>query len=503
MNQSLRKKGMFSKNILFLLLVLLNKSVLSQGIDNLWLMGYECCSTYFNPMNLDFSSGSLVIDTVQRNMNINSSNGVISDKQGNLLFYTNGVYIANASDNIMLNGTGLNPAQFTTNHTHYGLTIPQANLIIPFPEDSTKYYLFHETSDDALNTKSSFYLYYSIIDMTLDNGLGGVVQKNTILLNDTFLVGKMTACKHANGRDWWLIKYEYQTGSVFKFLITPIGISGPQKQNLQAIRYNANGQVVFSKQGDKYAFYDTNKDLDIFNFDRCNGNFHSRIHVDINDSAAAGGVAFSPSGRFLYVSSTSYVYQFDMNAPNIAASQTTVAVWDTFYSPIPPAATTYYLAQLAPDNKIYINCGNSTLDIHVINYPDSAGAACGFCQHCIHLPAFNGFTIPNHPNYFLGTLVGSVCDTLHIGIDDVLNTNNTFNLFPNPANRLVYVTQKTNDVIRTVEVFNALGQKMNLKYSTIKNNEYIEVNVQSLLSGVYFMNIVTDKEKVVRKFIRE
>jgi hypothetical protein len=166
-------------------------------------------------------------------------------------------------------------------------------------------------------------------------------------------------------------------------------------------------------------------------------------------------------------------------------------------------ATVYYLSQLAPDNKIYINCLNGTLDLHVINYPDSAGAACGFCQHCIHLPAFNAFTIPNHPNYFLGPLVGSVCDTLHIGIDDVLNTNNTFNLFPNPANRLVYVTQKTNDVIRTVEVFNALGQKMNVKYSTIKNNEYIEVNVQSLLSGVYFMNIVTDKEKVVRKFIRE
>jgi hypothetical protein len=503
MNRSLRKKGMLSKNILFLLLLFLNKPSFSQGIDNLWLMGYECCSTYFYPMNLDFSSGSLVIDTVQRNMNLESTNGVITDKQGNLLFYTNGVYIANANNDTMLNGSGLNPSQFTTNHTYYGLTIPQLNLIIPFPQDSTKYYLFHETMDDPLNTKSSFFLYYSVVDMNLDNGLGGVVQKNTILLNDTLLVGKMTACKHANGRDWWLIIHEYQTGFVLKFLITPNGINVPQKQNLQAIRYNSNGQVVFSKQGDKYAYYDEKRDLDIFNFDRCNGNFHSRIHVDINDSAAAGGVAFSPSGRFLYVSSTSYVYQFDMNAPNIAASQKTVAIWDTFYSPFPPAATTYYLAQLAPDNKIYINCGNSTLDIHVINYPDSVGAACGFCQHCIHLPALNNFTIPNHPNYFLGPLVGSVCDTLHIGIDDVLHTDNTFNLFPNPANRLVYVTQKANEVIRFIEVFNALGQKMNIKYSTIKNNEYIEVNVQSLLTGVYFMNIVTDKEKVVRKFIRE
>ena len=491
------------KKLLIILYFFISDKVFSQGIDNLWLLGYDCCAPYFHPMNLEFSSGSLVIDTVQRNMNFLETNGVICDKSGNLLFYSNGVYIANANNDTMLNGSGLNPAYFTTNYTEYGLTIPQANLIIPFPDDSMKYYLFHETVDDYGNTYSSFYLYYSVIDMTLDNGLGGVVQKNTVLLNDTLVLGRLTACKHANGRDWWLISHEFNKNNIYSFLITPGGIQGPFNNYSQTRRDNYFGQSVFSPQGDKYVYYEPYDDLDIFDFDRCTGTLSNQLHIAINDSAGAGGAAFSPSGRYLYISSMKYVYQFDMHAPDIALSQTTVSVWDTFYAPFPPAAATFYLAQLAPDNKIYINCPNSTTVLHVINFPEVAGSGCAFCQHCIQLPAFNAFTIPNHPNYFLGAEAGSICDTLHIGIDDVPDVESAFNLFPNPATRLLYVTQKAHATIRALEVFNTLGQKMDVRYSSIKNNEYLEINVQHLSPGVYFLEMVTDGAKVVRRFVRE
>src|SRR5436190_18510511 len=107
----------------------------SQGVDNIWLMGYDCCSQYFNPMNINFSSGNLVIDTVTRNMNINCTNAEISDANGNLLFYTNGIYVTNSLNLPMLNGQGLSPCNFTTSRTQYGLSIPQAAMIIPFPND--------------------------------------------------------------------------------------------------------------------------------------------------------------------------------------------------------------------------------------------------------------------------------------------------------------------------------------------------------------------------------
>jgi hypothetical protein len=454
-------------------------------------------------MNFNFSSGSLVIDTVIRGMNINCTNGEICDRNGNLLFYTNGIYVANAQDDTMLNGSGLNPGSFTTSKEDYGLTLPQGNLIIPFPDDTTKYYLFHETSDDPQQTWSTFYLYYSVIDMTLDNGLGGVVQKNTVLLNDTLVGGRLTACRHANGRDWWVVAPQWMTGNMIKFLITPSGIQGPFIQDLQTFRDIYFGQAVFSVQGDKFAYYEPYGDLDLFDFDRCTGDFSNRIHIDINDSAAGGGAAFSPSGRFLYVSSMYYTYQFDVWAADIAQSQTTVAVWDTFYSPWPPFATVFYLAQLAPDNKIYVNCPNSTQAMHVINYPDSAGLACDFCQNCIALPAYNSLTIPNHPNYFLGQQAGSLCDSLHIDVSEITSAGFPLTVFPNPARDLLYITQESKHPFQWVRVINSLGQAQDIALRSINKNDYIEVHIASLVPGIYFLEMISNEQKVVRRFVKE
>ncbi|HRF38555.1 MAG TPA: hypothetical protein PK198_07190, partial [Saprospiraceae bacterium] len=71
----------------------------------------------------------------------------------------------------------------------------------------------------------------------------------------------------------------------------------------------------------------------------------------------------------------------------------------------------FYLAQLAPDGKIYINSNNGVRYLHVINQPDSLGLACDVCQHCVELPSINALSLPNFPNYRLHHLEGSPCDT--------------------------------------------------------------------------------------------
>ncbi|MBL0103914.1 MAG: hypothetical protein IPP51_09245 [Bacteroidetes bacterium] len=218
-----------------------------QGINNLWLMGYDCCNPPFSGMNLDFSSGSLVMTPIQRYMNFNCTNGEICDSHGNLLFYSNGIYIANSLDDTMQNGSGLNPGAFTTYRNEYGLSLPQANLIIPFPEDTSKYYLFHETCDDWHQTYSTFYLYYSVIDMSLNNGLGAVVQKNNVLLQDSLVEGRITACKHANGRDWWIFAPRFMNGMMYEYLVTPQGIQGPWlKKYGNSSRYLVWASSVFT-----------------------------------------------------------------------------------------------------------------------------------------------------------------------------------------------------------------------------------------------------------------
>ncbi len=68
--------------------------------------------------------------------------------------------------------------------------------------------------------------------MNLNGGLGGVPlgQKNQIAINDTLMPG-MAACKHANGRDWWIIAFKDNSDIVYKFLLSPTGISAPIQQS--------------------------------------------------------------------------------------------------------------------------------------------------------------------------------------------------------------------------------------------------------------------------------
>jgi hypothetical protein len=73
--------------------------------------------------------------------------------------------------------------------------------------------------------------------------------------------------------------------------------------------------------------------------------------------------------------------------------------------------------QLAPDGKIYSSSTNSVSSLHVIHSPDEPGLACQYQQHGIELPTRNTFSMPTFPNYRLGPLDGSACDTL--GIDNL------------------------------------------------------------------------------------
>ncbi|MBX2926374.1 MAG: PKD domain-containing protein [Saprospiraceae bacterium] len=175
------------------------------------------------------------------------------------------------------------------------------------------------------------------------------------------------------------------------------------------------GQAVFSPDGTKYASVHLTGSagdpihVSIFDFDRCSGELRNPRQFSYADTAWAGGIAISSNSRFLYVSSYRYVYQYDLHAEDIETSRITVAVWDGFGNPL---STTFYLAQLAPDGKIYINSNNGVRYLHVINQPDSLGLACDVCQHCVELPSINALSLPNFPNYRLHHLEGSPCDTL-------------------------------------------------------------------------------------------
>ncbi len=160
------------------------------------------------------------------------------------------------------------------------------------------------------------------------------------------------------------------------------------------------------------------------------------------------------------------------------------------------------MTQLAPDNKIYINSLPSSFRYHIIHNPDEPGQSANFEQNALFLPTFNRRTIPNNPNYRLGPLDGSPCDTL--GIDNVMvnieeQENEypaTFTLFPNPSSGRV-----------TLESMYSVGEKADLWLTDfsgrvlqrldVVGNSSVEIDLDGLSNGIYICLVKDETGQIV------
>ncbi len=447
---------------------------------------------------MDFHGGNLQIDSlnVPHPMSMFTEDAGICDPNGNLLLYTNGIFIANALHDTMMNGGGLNSGPGTTSWQNFGMPGFQSAVALPDPLDSNQYYLFYMVIDNNNQLKCDSVL-LAKIDMRLDNGLGGVTVKNYLVSDLGFSSGQLVAVKHANGRDWWLVFHGYNTDTYYTILITPSGISAPIPQNI-GLPFSTPGQACFSPDGTLYASYQNLNDLDIMNFDRCSGLFSNYKHIIIPDTGISAGCAFSPNSKVLYVSSNNYLYQFDMTSPNIYSSMDTVAIYDGFGDPV---GTTFFFQELAPDGKIYITGFGSVKHLSVINFPDSLGLSCDVSQHSIALPGFNNGSFPNYPFYELGVLGGSICDSLPTTISFVIKPSEGYSVFPDPALNELFVNLDFKK-IQSYSVFNSLGQLFSVEGDFIRD-EYLHLDVSKLKSGFYYLVLAKENTKVVRKFVKQ
>jgi hypothetical protein len=153
------------------------------GLDNLWLTGYFCCSSNLGGSNLDFYNGNPVINSAIRNSNFNRQFTAISDSLGNLLFYTNGIFIYDASDSLMQNSDTLGLNSCTAGYIPIGGGISQGSVLIPRPNSNKNYYLFNESCDYTSPAAYPKKLAVAEIDMSLNNGLGAVVYQDSVLSN--------------------------------------------------------------------------------------------------------------------------------------------------------------------------------------------------------------------------------------------------------------------------------------------------------------------------------
>jgi hypothetical protein len=322
----------------------------AQRQNNHWYFGYNSA--------LQFSTGSPVPLTNSA-MATSEGSATVSDRQtGDLLFYTNGLSIWNRNHVVMPNGSGLLGGSPTLTSS------TTAALIVPRPGNPNQYYVF--TADEAFGPSG---LRFNLVDMTLNGGLGDVVsgQKNVLVESDTY--EKLAYAPRASG-GYWLVTQK--TDNVYcAWPITSAGIGGAVVSIAGAGTSNPSGWIKFSGDFTRMASVNPFGGVDLLGFDQTSGLLQSQDTLTIPCCGSVYGLEFSPSGRFLYVSSVAKgVYQFDLTAPSVNASSVYLG----------GSTSDVASLQLGPDCILYAAGGS----LASIPQPDSLAPNCGFV-----LPALN------------------------------------------------------------------------------------------------------------------
>ncbi len=473
---------------------------------NIWKLGYSASETDtllwgINTMN--FNTTPVQITKKNHLQELYGANTSICNTAGRLLFYSNNMFVYDKFGQRMQGGDSLNPILPNTIESFY---YTQPVVALPLPNSDSLYYIFHQRALDGFDDPAgTFDLFYTIVDMSQNNSLGRIVSfRNRFSDGNLLAHHQIVACRHANGRDWWLSMWNIERSKYRRILLDPTGVHDLGWEQVDVAQFLGLGQAMFSPDGSKYVQTSYSRNtvptsfprIDIYNFDRCTGSMARAIPpFYLQDSAInylmIAGCSISPNSRYLYITTALGFYQYDLQAADIPASRVVIGVYDGFKDTfiLPGFVTGPWLHQLAPDGKIYMSTGAGTHYLHTISAPDIGGIACGLQQHSVQLPAYNFRSLPNLPYFRLGALAGSGCDTLGLSVGtsrSVTIREGTVRIFPNPAND--YFTIETERIKGTAYLYNALGQ---LVKQVAINDARTLFNTNHIPNGIYFLSVNT------------
>lgn len=305
----------------------------------------------------------------------------------------------------MANGTGLMGGANGTGGS-------QQTIIIKKPASNTIYYVFC-TQTNNINIPGT--LYCSEVDITLASGNGSVTSKNNVVFTTgtpTTSIGKLTATRHCNGTDIWLVCRDWYWNNVVpngtltvnnnfrSFLITPAGVNPvPVISAPVTYTFNTNfgwtwdyGCMKISPNGKKlglalYAFNNfnnnsNNNSFELFDYDNTTGIVSNSLALMpglINNWNNAWGCEFSPDGTKFYgakynnnIGYPPGIYQWDLCAGTPSAIA--ASIYTVYTNNINP---NFAALQLGPDGKIYCTRWNVLNSLDVITNPNAQGSGCG------------------------------------------------------------------------------------------------------------------------------
>ncbi|MBC8486735.1 MAG: gliding motility-associated C-terminal domain-containing protein [Bacteroidetes bacterium] len=355
-----RRAGIRKSFIMSLVYILLSVSCFAQKEGLNWYFGENAGLRFHEGYPEPLTDGAL---------STTEGCSTISDSLGNLLFYTDGITVYNRNHQVMTNGTGLMGDPSAT----------QSGVIVPVPNDTNLFYIFTVSALEVGHPMNGFR--YSLIDISLNNGLGAVVQseKNKSIVSNT--TERVTAVQHENEYGVWVIMHEWESSRFRSYLVTSEGISinnpvisdvGLYHGYNQSTNRDGIGYMKVSPDGQKLAVAINGMNLiQVFDFNDITGEIINPLTLPVD--TLPYGVEFSAGAGFLYASERlgDKIYQWDMLAGSEQDIINSRVVIGILQNPFGGAL------QMAADGKIYI-ARKSKFYLSVINKPWEQGLNCQF-----------------------------------------------------------------------------------------------------------------------------
>ena len=157
-------------------------------------------------------------------------------------------------------------------------------------------------------------LYYFVVDMGLNNGMGDVSVRPQNLVPSSS--NKLAAVLHTNRNDVWVTTHIANTNMYKTFLVTADGISAPITTSLGTNVSSFTAQLKFSPDGTTVASSD-DENINLFDFNATTGILSNARLLILPQFLWPDAVSFSPDGTKLYAATQSVV-QYDVSSGDIS-----------------------------------------------------------------------------------------------------------------------------------------------------------------------------------------
>jgi len=153
-----------------------------------------------------------------------------------------------------------------------------------------------------------------------------------------------------------------------------------------------------------------------------------------------------------------------------------------------------------PPLKYIWSWGDGTQD--TIAYPSHTYSVAGYYKICLTITDSNGCTNTYCDSSYLQKSTNSMI-TVNVIPHGTLGINenessNQIKVYPNPAKDILTIETNSNKEQR-IDIINLIGQTI---YTNIINKKAI-INTSAFANGVYILKLSSDKETIVKKFVKE